>query len=84
MAEYVELNRQKPCLDYASFFLSGRPNPWGEALKGMYYVKKLPYTHVRKHRAMSAALRLGPVRVVRPSLFAMTSVHAARGLSNCT
>ena len=84
MAEYVEIEHAKTLSGLRLVLPPGRPNPWGEALKGMCYLKQIPYTRVRKAQGHDAAFRPGPVRVVRPSLSGTTSGHAPRGLSSCT
>jgi hypothetical protein len=57
MVEYIEIEQAKPLSGLRIVLPPGRPNPWGEALKGMCYVKKLPYTRVRKAQGHDAALQ---------------------------
>ena len=57
MVEYIEIEQAKPLSGLRIVLPPGRPNPWGEALKGMCYVKKIPYTRVRKAQGHDAALQ---------------------------
>src|SRR5512147_1197744 len=57
MAEYVDIEQAKTLSGLRIVLPPGRPNPWGEALKGMCYVKKIPYTRVRKAQGHDAALQ---------------------------
>ena len=57
MAEYIEIAQAKTLSGLRIVLPPGRPNPWGEALKGMCYVKKIPYTRVRKAQGYDAALQ---------------------------
>ena len=40
MAEYVEIEQAKTLSGLRIVLPPGRPNPWGEALKGMCYAEK--------------------------------------------
>ena len=57
MAEYVEIESAKTLSGLRIVLPPGRPNPWGEALKGMCYLKMIPYTRVRKAQGQDAALQ---------------------------
>ncbi len=57
MAEYIDIDHAKTLSGLRIVLPPGRPNPWGEALKGMCYVKKVPYTRVRKAQGYDAALQ---------------------------
>lgn len=57
MADYIDIEQAKTLSGLRIILPPGRPNPWGEALKGMCYVKKIPYTRVRKGMGHDAALQ---------------------------
>lgn len=57
MADYIDIEQAKPLSGLRIVLPPGRPNPWGEALKGMCYVKKIPYIRVRKGMGHDAALQ---------------------------
>src|SRR5215510_4929046 len=57
MAEYIDIEQAKTLAGLRLVLPPGRPNPWAEALKGICYVKKLPYTRVRKAQGHDAALQ---------------------------
>lgn len=47
MIEFVELEEAKARSGLRMVFVPGVPSPWGEAAKGMLFVKKIPYVAVR-------------------------------------
>ncbi|MGE0679930.1 MAG: hypothetical protein AB7P69_03330 [Candidatus Binatia bacterium] len=57
MADYIDIEQAKTLSGLRLILPPGRPNPWGEALKGMCHVKKIPYTRVRKAQGHDAALQ---------------------------
>lgn len=57
MVDYIDIEKAKTLSGLRIVLPPGRPNPWGEALKGMCYVKKIPYTRVRKAQGHDAALQ---------------------------
>ena len=48
MADYIDIEQAKTLSGLRIVLPPGRPNPWGEALKGMCHIKKIPYARVRK------------------------------------
>jgi len=56
MAEYIDIAQAKPLAGLRLVLPPGRPNPWAEALKGICYVKKIPYIRVRKAQGNDPAL----------------------------
>jgi len=57
MAEYIDIEKAKTLSGLRLVVPPGRPNPWAEALKGMCYVKKIPYVRVAKGQGHDAALQ---------------------------
>jgi hypothetical protein len=57
VADYIDIEQAKTLSGLRIVLPPGRPNPWGEALKGMCYVKKIPYVRVRKAQGYDAALQ---------------------------
>jgi glutathione S-transferase len=57
MANYIDIEQAKTMSGLRLVLPPGRPNPWGEALKGICYVKKIPYVRVRKAQGHDAALQ---------------------------
>jgi hypothetical protein len=57
MADYIDIEQAKTLPGLRLVLPPGRPNPWGEALKGICYVKKIPYVRVRKAQGHDAALQ---------------------------
>ncbi len=57
MADYIDIDQAKTLSGLRIVLPPGRPNPWGEALKGMCHVKKIPYVRVRKAQGHDAALQ---------------------------
>jgi glutathione S-transferase len=57
MAEYIDIEQAKTLSGLRLVLPPGRPNPWGEALKGICYVKKIPYVRVRKAQGHDPALQ---------------------------
>ena len=57
MAEYLDIEQAKTMSGLRLILPPGRPNPWGEALKGLCYVKKIPYVRVRKAQGHDPALQ---------------------------
>ena len=84
MAEYVEIEHAKTLSGLRIVLPPGRPNPWGEALKGMCYLKKLPYTRVRKAQGHDAAVQAWTSQSSAPVAIWNDERPATRGLSNCT
>ena len=57
MADYIDIEQAR-ALDGLRIVASpGRPNPWAEGLKGLCYVKKIPYTLVAKADGHDTALQ---------------------------
>lgn len=56
MAEYVDIERAVAMNGVRVVLPPGIPNPWGEALKGILYVKKIPLIRVRHDRTDYAPL----------------------------
>lgn len=56
MAEYIDIEQAKSTPGMRIVLPPGRPNPWGEALKGICHVKKIPFVRVRKAQGHDAAL----------------------------
>ncbi len=48
MADYVEVEQAKNMSGLRLVLSAGVPGPWGEAAKGIFYVKKIPYIRVRQ------------------------------------
>jgi hypothetical protein len=57
VAEYIDIERAKTMPGLRLVLPPGRPNPWGEALKGICRVKKIPYARARKAQGHDAALQ---------------------------
>jgi len=57
MADYIDIEQAKTLSGLRIVLPPGRPNPWGEALKGMCHIKKIPYARVRKAQGHDAALQ---------------------------
>jgi len=57
VADYIDIPQAKSLSGLRLVLPPGRPNPWGEALKGMCHVKKIPYVRVRKAPGHDAALQ---------------------------
>jgi hypothetical protein len=57
VADGIEIDQAKTLSGLRIVLPPGRPNPWGEVLKGMCYMKKISYTRVRKAQGHDAALR---------------------------
>jgi glutathione S-transferase len=57
MAEYIDIEQAKTLSGLRLVLPPGRPNPWAEALKGICYVKKIPYVRVRKAQGNDPALQ---------------------------
>ena len=57
MADYIDIEQAKLLSGLRLVLPPGRPNPWGEALKGFCHVKKIPYARVRKAQGHDAALQ---------------------------
>lgn len=51
MAEYVNIEQAVTMSGLRVVLPPGIPGPWGEAVKGILYVKKIPFTRVRHDRA---------------------------------
>jgi glutathione S-transferase len=58
MADYIEIDQAKTLSGLRIVLPPGRPNTWGEALKGMCHIKKIPYVRVRKAQGHDAALQV--------------------------
>lgn len=56
MAEYIDIEQARTTPGLRIVLPPGRPNPWGEALKGICRVKKIPFVRVRKAQGHDAAL----------------------------
>jgi glutathione S-transferase len=56
MAEYVDIEKAVTTSGMRVVLPPGIPGPWGEAVKGILYVKKIPFTRVRHDRANYAPL----------------------------
>ncbi len=57
MAEYIDIEQAKTASGLRLVLPPGRPNPWAEGLKGMCYVKKIPYLRVAKAQGHDSALQ---------------------------
>ena len=57
MADYIDIEQAKSLDGLRIVAPPGRPNPWSEGLKGMCYVKNLPYALVGKTAGHDAALQ---------------------------
>jgi glutathione S-transferase len=57
MAEYIDIEQAKTLSGLRLVLPPGRPNPWAEALKGICYMKKIPYIRARKAQGHDAALQ---------------------------
>ncbi len=57
MADYIDIEQAKTLDGLRIVAPPGRPNPWAEALKGMCYVKNLPYVLVAKAAGHDVALQ---------------------------
>jgi glutathione S-transferase len=57
MADYTDIEQAKHLSGLRIVLPPGRPNPWGEALKGFCHVKKIPYVRVGKIQGHDAALQ---------------------------
>ena len=57
MADYIDIEQAKTLSGLRLILPPGRPNPWAEALKGLCYVKKIPFIRVRKAQGPDAALQ---------------------------
>jgi glutathione S-transferase len=47
MADYIDLKQAMDMPGLRLVVISTTPSPWGEAVKGFFYVKQIPYTPVR-------------------------------------
>jgi hypothetical protein len=56
MAEYVDIEQAVTMSGLRVVLPQGIPGPWAEAVKGILYVKKIPYTRVRHDRTNYAPL----------------------------
>jgi glutathione S-transferase len=56
MAEYVDIEQAVTMGGLRVVLPAGIPGPWAEAVKGILYVKKIPFTRVRHDRANYAPL----------------------------
>jgi glutathione S-transferase len=56
MAEYVDIEQAVTMAGLRVVLPTGIPGPWAEAVKGILYVKKIPFTRVRHDRANYAPL----------------------------
>jgi hypothetical protein len=50
MAEYVDIEKAIVMTGLRVILPPGVPGPWGEAVKGIPHVKKIPFTRVRHDR----------------------------------
>ena len=57
MADYIDIEQAKTPDGLRIVAPPGRPNPWAEGLKGMCYIKNLPYVLVGKAPGHDAALQ---------------------------
>ncbi len=57
MADYIDIEQAKTLDGLRIVAPPGRPNPWAEGLKGMCYLKNLPYVLVGKAPGHDAALQ---------------------------
>ncbi len=57
MADYIDIEQAKTLDGLRIVAPPGRPNPWAEGLKGLCYVKNLPYALVGKAATHDAALQ---------------------------
>ena len=57
MAEYIDIEQAKTATGLRLVVPPGRPNPWAEGLKGMCYVKQIPYRRVAKGQGHDPALQ---------------------------
>ena len=57
MAEYIDIEQAKTAPGLRLVVPPGRPNPWAEGLKGMCYVKQIPYRRVAKGQGHDPALQ---------------------------
>jgi hypothetical protein len=58
MAEYIEVEEAIGRPGLRVVVGQGRPGPWNEAVKGILYVKKIPFVRVRQEDAPSPNLAL--------------------------
>ena len=56
MAEYVDIEKAIGMTGLRVILPPGVPGPWGEAVKGILHVKKIPFTRVRHDRTNYAPL----------------------------
>jgi glutathione S-transferase len=56
VAEYIDIEQAMTMSGLRVVLPPGIPGPWGEAVKGILYVKKIPFTRVRHDRANYAPL----------------------------
>jgi hypothetical protein len=56
MAEYVDIEQAVPMSGLRVVLPAGVPGPWAEAVKGILYVKKIPFVRVRQDRTDYAPL----------------------------
>ena len=47
MADYIEIAQAIEMSGLRLVLIPGLPGPWGEAAKGIFYVKKVPFVRVR-------------------------------------
>ena len=57
MADYIDIEQAKTLDGLRIVAPPGRPNPWSEGLKGMCYIKNLPYALVAKAPGHDVALQ---------------------------
>ena len=57
MADYIDMEQARTLDGLRIVAPPGRPNPWSEGLKGMCYIKNLPYSLVGKAPGHDAALQ---------------------------
>lgn len=47
MADYIEIEQARHMSGLRMILLPGVPSPWGEAVKGVFWVKRIPFVRVR-------------------------------------
>ena len=45
--EFVDVETAKNSAGLRGAFVGGAPSPWGEAAKGFFHIKKIPYVRTR-------------------------------------
>ena len=68
MAEYVEIEKAIALPGLRIVLPPGIPGPWGEALKGVLHVKRIPYIKVRHNRVDYSALTRWTAQASTPVL----------------